>query len=303
MKQIIYAVEDEPAIQELYTYSLENDFECRCFESGEPFFCELKRVSPDLILLDIMLPGDDGFTILSRLKSDGVTAHIPVIMVSAKGEEIAKVKGLNMGADDYIAKPFGVMELIARINANLRKSVRNGSGESGERSGTASSGVSGGNVSNGDSVGNTSSSNIAGNANITGSSNIAGNASSASIVGSSTTHSSTNTTATKSTVYKDVVIDHPKHRIFVNGQQIQTTLKEYNLLCLLCENAETVQEREKIFSEVWGDSFIGETRTLDIHIKELRKKLANAGSLALIQTIRGVGYMLTAASPSQEGNV
>ncbi|MCL1820059.1 MAG: response regulator transcription factor [Oscillospiraceae bacterium] len=221
MKPTIFAAEDDAAIQELYKYSLENDFNCSCFENGEALFDALSKNKPDLILLDIMLPGNDGFTILSRLKSDRATAHIPVIMVSAKGEEVSKVKGLNMGADDYIAKPFGVMELAARIKANLRKNEK---------------------------------------------------------------------AAAPNAVYKDIVVDYSKHRIYVNGKPIQTTLKEYNLLCLLCENAESVQERETIFNEVWGDGFIGETRTLDIHIKELRKKLSE--SEAAIQTIRGVGYML-----------
>ena len=222
-KQTIFAVEDDDAIQELYTYVLENEFDLRCFEDGEPFFNALEGETPDLILLDIMLPGDDGLTILSHLKRNKISAHIPVIMVSAKGEEVSKVIGLNMGADDYIAKPFGVLELMARIKANLRKSSK---------------------------------------------------------------------TAAGSTTYKDIVIDHFKHQITINDNYIQTTLKEYNLLCLLCENAENVQDREVIFSEVWGDNFIGETRTLDIHIKELRKKLTQAGSAAVIQTIRGVGYML-----------
>jgi two-component system alkaline phosphatase synthesis response regulator PhoP len=223
MKQTIFAVEDDAAIQELYTYSLENDFDCRCFDDGASFFDALADETPDLILLDIMLPGDDGFTILSRLKSGKSTAHIPVIIVSAKGEELSKVKGLNMGADDYIAKPFGVLELVARIKANLRK----------------------------------------------------------------------NKPIADNVTYKDIFIDVAKHQIIVNDKAIQTTLKEYNLLCLLCENAEAVQEREVIFKEVWGEDFIGETRTLDIHIKELRKKLYEGGSEAAIQTIRGVGYILT----------
>ncbi len=224
MKQMIFAVEDETALQELYTYTLENEFDCRCFDSGEVLFAELKNTLPDLILLDIMLPGEDGFAILSRLKAANVTSHIPVIMVSAKGEEISKVKGLNMGADDYIAKPFGVLELMARIKANLRKNIKTISG------------------------------------NIT---------------------------------YKDIVIDTAKHQIIVNGKLIGTTLKEYNLLCLLCQSAERVQEREVIFTEVWGSDFVGETRTLDMHIKELRKKLADAESRATINTIRGVGYILS----------
>ena len=223
MKQRIFAVEDDAALQELYVYSLENEFDCRCFDDGDLLFAALSSTNPDLILLDVMLPGDDGFAILSRLKAVKATSHIPVIMVSAKGEEISKVKGLNMGADDYIAKPFGVLELTARIKANLRK--------------------------NGKSI-------------------------------------------TESVEYKDITIDISKHCITAAGKQLQTTLKEYNLLSLLCENAEKVQTREVIFNNVWNGNFIGETRTLDIHIKELRKKLAEAESEVNIQTIRGVGYML-----------
>jgi two-component system alkaline phosphatase synthesis response regulator PhoP len=224
MKKMIYAVEDDAALQELYTFSLENEFDCRCFDDGESLFAAFTSDKPDLIILDIMLPGDDGFTILSRLKAVQSTSHIPVIIVSAKGEELSKVKGLNIGADDYIAKPFGVLELVARIKANLRKNARQ---------------------------------------------------------------------TAQNIVYKDIVIDLSKHQITANGRLIQTTLKEYNLLYMLCENAGNVQEREVIFNEIWGDGFYGETRTLDIHIKELRKKLAEAESQAAIQTIRGVGYILT----------
>jgi len=224
MKQLIYIVEDDSALQELYQYSLENEFQCICFDNGESFFEAIsKGKQPDLILLDIMLPGDDGFAILSRLKNEKSTRAIPVLMVSAKGEEVSKVRGLNLGADDYIAKPFGVLELIARIKANLRKKVKH-------------------------TVSNSS--------------------------------------------FKDLEIDHSKHQITTNGALLQMTLKEYNLLSLLCENAESVQPREVIFTEVWGDTFVGESRTLDIHIKELRKKLSDAGSDVVIKTIRGVGYML-----------
>ena len=227
MKKTIYVVEDDTAIQELYSYSLENEFNCFCFGEGEPFFKAISNDKPDLILLDVMLPGEDGFKILSKLKSDKATSLIPVIMVSAKGEELSKVKGLNMGADDYIAKPFGVMELGARIKANLRKV------------------------------------------------------------------SASNKLIIENVTYKDIVIDSTKHKVTVKDKTIQTTLKEFNLLRLLCENKEKVCRREEIFEEVWGDSYIGETRTLDIHIKELRKKLVEAKSETTIQTIRGVGYMLT----------
>ena len=224
MKPLVYAVEDDIALQELYTFALENEFECCCFANSEALSQAISQRLPSILLLDIMLPGDDGYTILTELKANPKTAHIPVIMVSAKGEEVSRVRGLNLGADDYVPKPFGVLELIARIKANLRKS---------------------------------------------------------------------NSDGTKSYSYKDIVIDHEKHCITANGSPLRLTLKEYYLLSMLCENAEKVQEREVIFSAVWGESFIGESRTLDIHIKELRKKLSEAGSEAGIETIRGVGYMLT----------
>ncbi|MCL2200715.1 MAG: response regulator transcription factor [Oscillospiraceae bacterium] len=223
MKQLIFIVEDDSALRELYQYSLENEFECRLFESSEPFFDAMGGALPDLILLDIMLPGDDGFAILSRLKAENATSGIPVLMVSARGDEVSKVKGLNMGADDYIGKPFGVLELIARIKANLRKKPKE---------------------------------------------------------------------LQKSKAFKDIIIDNSKHQITANGKPLQMTLKEYNLLALLCAGAERVQTRDSIFVTVWGDAFAGESRTLDIHIKELRKKLAESGSEVTIKTIRGVGYML-----------
>jgi len=224
MKQTIFVVEDDAALQELYAYSLENEFNCCCFDNGKPFFEALSKDKPDLILLDIMLPGDDGFMILTRLKADRSTSNIPVVIASAKGEELAKVKGLNLGADDYIAKPFGVLELVARIKANLRKHDQ---------------------------------------------------------------------ASTERVVYKDVTINLSRHQIIMNKKQIITTPKEFDLLCFLCKNAEKVQKREVIFREVWGSDYIGETRTIDMHIRELRKKLSEANCEVAIQTVRGVGYMLT----------
>ncbi|MCL2819727.1 MAG: response regulator transcription factor [Oscillospiraceae bacterium] len=223
MKQLIYVIEDDKALQELYTYSLENEFESRCFDNWSSFHSIAEGKQPDLIILDVMLPGEDGFSILSKLKADTKFSHIPVIMVSAKGEEFSKVRGLNLGADDYMSKPFGVLELVARIKANLRKNAKPD----------------------------------------------------AELI-----------------VCGDITIDREKHQITINGSNIQTTLKEYNLLCLLCQNAEKVQAREKIFNEIWGESFIGETRTLDIHIKQLRSKLKTAESKLRIETVRGVGYKL-----------
>lgn len=121
-KQLIYAVDDEESIRELYGAALLNaGYDCSAFVGADDLFSALKLRRPALILLDIMLDGMDGYEILRKLKENVQYSSIPVIMVSAKGEEISKVKGLNMGADDYISKPFGVLELIARIKANLRK--------------------------------------------------------------------------------------------------------------------------------------------------------------------------------------
>ncbi|MCL2108498.1 MAG: response regulator transcription factor [Oscillospiraceae bacterium] len=229
-KPIIFAVEDDAAIAEAYSYSLENEFIFTCFSDGKALFDTLNNKSttlPDIILLDIMLPGDDGYAILMRLKSNSRTLHIPVIMISAKGEEISKVKGLNMGADDYLAKPLGVMELVARLKAHLRKSQRK----------------------------------------IT-------------------------ISETENIVYKDIFIDVSKYEITANGVKLQTALKEFQLFCMLCKNPEKALSREAIFEEVWTGNYVVESRTLDCHIKEIRKKLAEADSETVIKTIRGVGYML-----------
>lgn len=219
-KKLVYAVDDETAILEVYAYALEGaGFDVKCFTDADGLFTELKVKKPDIFILDIMLEGLDGYEILKRLRLDSACADIPVIMVSAKGEEVDKVKGLNLGADDYLSKPFGVLELVARINAKLRTAKK----------------------------------------------------------------------PVNKLVYKDIVIDDDKHEARVNGEKLTLTLKEYELLKLLVSSGEKVLERDYILDSVWGKNY-GETRTLDIHIGELRK-LLNA-SQAEIATIRGVGYVL-----------
>lgn len=218
--KLIYAVDDEESIREVYRFALSGaGFEPRCFSCWEELSAALKSELPRLIILDIMLDGADGYEILKKLRDNANTADIPVIMVSAKNTEIDKVKGLNLGADDYLAKPFGVLELVARINAKLRSAK------------------------------------------------------------------------TRPVVYeyKDIVIDDNTHTVTVGGKNEKLTLKQYELLKLLVINAQKVMHRDELLDAVWGVDY-GETRTLDIHIGDLRKILS--ASAAELSTIRGVGYLL-----------
>lgn len=219
-KKLVYAVDDEEAIRDVYRYALEGaGFEICCFVGEKDLLVATEKRVPDIFILDIMLDGADGYEILKNLKQNPRTRNVPVIMVSAKTSEIDKVKGLDLGADDYLAKPFGVLELVARINAKLRSSKK-----------------SGGAIS-----------------------------------------------------YKDVVIDCDKREVTVGGRLVVLTLKQYELLKLLAENAGKVLERDFLLDNVWGDNY-GETRTLDIHVGELRKVLSSSDSE--IATVRGVGYVL-----------
>ena len=218
-RRLIYAVDDELSIREVYRYAIGGaGFDIQCFENGEGLFTAINAQLPDLVLLDIMLDGADGYELLSVLRRNPLTADIPVIMVSAKGEEIDKVRGLDLGADDYLAKPFGVLELIARINAKLRK--------------TKPDGV---------------------------------------------------------LTYADIVMDGDSRSVTVAGNPVSLTLKEYSLLRLFLSSPGKVLGRDLLLDSVWGVNY-GETRTLDIHIGQLRKELS--GSAASILTVRGVGYML-----------
>ena len=219
---LIYIVEDDTNIREIESFALKNSgYNIADFESALEFNKALQNKIPDLILLDIMLPDEDGLMILKRLRSTPETKKIPIIMVTAKTTEIDKVKGLDSGADDYITKPFGVMELISRVKALLR------------RSGDYEEKVI--------SVG-------------------------------------------------DIIIDDSKHTVTVDGELCELTYKEYELLKLLMNNMGIVLKREVIMERIWGIDFEGESRTLDMHIKTLRKKLGSGGHF--IKTVRNVGYVI-----------
>lgn len=220
----VYVVEDDESIRELVLYALKNSgFEAMGFESGEKFVDTVEKNPPHLILLDIMLPGDDGLSILSQLRTNPKTNTIPIIMLTAKSSEYDKVKGLDLGADDYITKPFGVMELISRINAVTRRTLKSEEPE-------------------------------------------------------------------RMLNFDRVTVDVTRHKVTVSGELVHLTLKEFELLMCLLQNQSIVLSRDKLMALIWGFDFEGESRTVDIHINTLRKKLGTGGEI--IKTIRGIGYKI-----------
>jgi len=226
----IWIVEDDEDIREIVLYALcAADFEAIGFDGGDDFYTALedkKHTPPSLVILDIMLPGDNGLTILKKLRQSLMYEALPVIMLTAKGSEHDKVKGLDLGADDYLTKPFGVMELISRIKALLRRSKL----------------------------------------------------------------AKQHAPNVQNYSYQNIRMNHTSRAVTVDGLVVILTFKEYELLHYLLVNAEIVLSRDKILETVWGYDFEGESRTLDMHIKSLRKKLGIAGEH--IKTIRNVGYKL-----------
>lgn len=224
---MIYYVEDDTNIRDLTVYALKQaGYEARGFPSAEEFFAACKEETPELILLDIMLPEIDGLEILRMVRDDAAMKTLPVIMLTAKGTEYDTVMGLDAGADDYLAKPFGMMELVSRVNALLR------------RVGMPA-------ITVGDEL-------------------VAG----------------------------PVVLTASAHTVTVGGEPVTLTLKEFELLRALMASEGRVLSRSQLLEEVWGITYVGETRTVDVHIQTLRQKLSRVkpGVEAAITTVRGVGY-------------
>ncbi len=221
---MIYFVEDDDNIRELVVYTLNSTgLKATGFSTPDKFWSAMAETLPSMILLDIMLPQEDGLSILQKIRADKSTKKLPVIILTAKADEYDKVKGFDLGADDYVPKPFGMMELVARIKAVLRRT------------------------------------------------------------------DSDKETASEYTV-GCLTVSPEKHKVKVNGEKVTLTLKEFEMLCLLLENRGIVLSRDQILNRVWGYSFDGESRTVDVHIRTLRQKLGDAGEL--ITTIRGIGYTI-----------
>ncbi len=219
---MIYCVDDDSTIRDIEVYTLcQTGFSACGFADGNALFEALNKEIPELIVLDIMLPETDGIEILKRLRADARYKNIPIIMATAKGTEMDKISGLNLGADDYLVKPFGVMEMVARVNAVLRRATK---------------------------------------------------------------------PQETSITVGSITLNEAQHTVSVKGESVELTHKEFDMLCLFMKNKNIVFNREKLMSEVWGSDYMGESRTVDMHIKTLRQKLGVAGGQ--IKTVIGVGYRL-----------
>ena len=222
---MIWIVDDDSTIRDIEVYTLNTTgFEAKGFPGGAPMFDALKRSTPELIVLDIMMPGDDGITILKKLRSNPSTKDIPIIMATAKGTEMDMITGLDTGADDYLVKPFGIMTLVSRIKAVLRR---------------------------------------------------------CGIQKVDTLLSA-----------HGILMDTESHEVRVYGEDVELTKKEFAMLRLFLRSPGKVYTRENLMSEVWGEEYCGESRTVDMHIKTLRQKLGEVSGC--IKTVVGIGYRMEA---------
>jgi two-component system alkaline phosphatase synthesis response regulator PhoP len=217
---LVYYVEDDQSISYIIEKTIENaNYSGVSFNKGMPFLESFKKKIPDLILLDLMLPDVSGIDLVKAIRK--INTDVPIIIVSALQDEMDKVTALDAGADDYMTKPFGVLELTSRMQSKLRK-LRD----------------------------------------------------------------------YKILSYKNIVIDLRKHIVKISDKELYLTNKEFDILRVLIKNQNQVVPKENIFRDVWDTTYIGETRTLDMHIKSLRQKLSGQQSEAVIKTIRGVGYQI-----------
>lgn len=220
---MILCVEDDASIRDIEVYTLNSTgFEAKGVADGDAFRAALREQKPELVLLDVMLPGEDGVSLLRFLKSSPETAEIPVIMATAKGMEYDKIQSLDLGADDYLVKPFGMMEMVSHVKAVLRRCRP----------------------------------------------------------------------APVQHILKSdgLTVNLDEHTVTADSERVQLTYKEFELLRLFLSHPGVAFTRDQLFSEIWGEDYIGETRTVDMHIRTLRQKLGKYG--ARIETVRGVGYRL-----------
>lgn len=229
-KEKVLIVDDEEHIVELLKFNLKNSgYKTFSANDGIQAVKIAKEQKPSLILLDLMIPGLDGFDVCKEIKADKDLKKTAIIILTAKGEELDKVLGLELGADDYITKPFSVRELLARIKAVLRRA-------------------------------------------------------------------NTSTYDLEENCYEseNLKVDFERHKVIVSGEKVDLTLREFELLQILIKNKGKILSREMLLDKIWGYEYIGETRTVDVHIRYLRKKIEEDDkNPKFIETIRGVGYRFT----------
>jgi two-component system alkaline phosphatase synthesis response regulator PhoP len=232
----ILVVDDEEHILELIKFNLEkNGYKVITSANGIEALKLVRSESPQLLLLDLMLPGMDGYDVCKEIRKDNSTSSTPIVMLSAKGEELDKILGLELGADDYITKPFSVREMLARVKAILRRT--------------------------------------------------------------------TIQLIDKSYKFGNIIIDFEKHEVVKDGQKIDLTLKEFELLEMLTRNKGRVMTRDFLLDEIWGYEYIGETRTVDVHIRHLRQKIeVDDKNPKYIETVRGIGYRFSVESENIIGD-
>lgn len=220
---MIWCVEDDASIRDIEIYALKSaGYQAAGYEDGTSFWEAVQKEKPELVVLDVMLPGVDGITLLRRMREDPALKEIPVILATARGAEIDKIQGLDLGADYYLAKPFGVMELVSCVRAVLRRCAPKKEEKVLKLGGLA--------------------------------------------------------------------LDQEKHTVTADGREIVLTYKEFELLHLFLANPGIAFTRDQLFSKVWGETYFGESRTIDTHILTLRQKLGPYGDC--IKTVRNVGYRL-----------
>ena len=220
---MIWCVEDDASIRDIEVYALQSTgLEARGFEDGTSFWEALQKQRPELVVLDVMLPGIDGIELLRRMKSSPELDSIPVVMATAKGTEYDKIQGLDLGADYYIAKPFGVMELVSCVKAVLRRCAPKQVEHLLKAGG--------------------------------------------------------------------LIVNLAQHTVTADGGRVALTFKEFELLRLFLSHPGIAFTRDQLMGEIWGTDYLGESRTVDMHIRTLRQKLGKYGDM--IETVRNVGYRL-----------
>ena len=232
----VLIVDDEEHIVELLKFNLETEgYEVTTANNGIDAVKLARLEHPDLVLLDLMLPGMDGYDVCKAIKSNKEISNTPIIMLTAKGEEFDKVLGLELGADDYMTKPFSIRELQARVKAVLRRSVK------------------------------------------------------------------FNDIEVNKFKCRGLCVDFERHEVWVKDKKVDLTLKEFELLEILIKNKGKILQRETLLDKVWGYEYIGETRTVDVHIRYIRKKIEEDDkNPKFIETIRGIGYRFNSGEENEK---